>query len=139
MQIQYTAIARASGRGRNGHVRSDGDRFTLESRTPKEMGGSGDGTNPEQLFGMGYATCFLGSLHRSGKGLGLTTTDATTSSSVGIGAVAFGGSGLAGEPIISAPNVPVDRFDGLIDATDWAAAYSNPTRGNIAVTLTRGE
>ncbi|TDW28420.1 organic hydroperoxide resistance protein [Cryobacterium psychrophilum] len=137
MEIQYTATAHASGGGRNGHVHSDDDRFNLETRTPKEMGGSGEGTNPEQLFGMGYATCFLGSLHRSGKGLGLNTADAEISSSVGIGAVASGGFGLAVELVIYAPNVPADRFDELIEATDQTCAYSNATRGNIAVTLTR--
>ncbi|MBC7517374.1 MAG: Ohr family peroxiredoxin [Microbacteriaceae bacterium] len=139
MEIQYTAIAHASGNGRNGHVRTDDDRFDLDTRAPKEMGGSGEGTNPEQLFGMGYATCFLGSLHRSGKGLGLNTTDAEISSSVGIGAVDSGGFGLAVELVIYAPNVPADRFDELMTATDQTCAYSNATRGNIVVTLTRVE
>jgi osmotically inducible protein OsmC len=88
---------------------------------------------------MGYATCFLGSLHRSGKGLGLNTTDAEISSSVGIGAVAAGGFGLAVELVIYSPNVAADRFDELIEATDQTCAYSNATRGNIAVTLTRVE
>lgn len=139
MEIQYTAIAHASGDGRNGHVRSEDDRFNLETRTPKEMGGTGDGTNPEQLFAMGYATCFLGSLHRSGKRLGLNTTDASISSRVGIGADASGGFGLAVELIIHAPSVTADDFDELVEATDQTCAYSNATRGNIAVTLTRVE
>ncbi|KAJ8076306.1 hypothetical protein PM082_000726 [Marasmius tenuissimus] len=57
---KYTVTAIAQGAGRNGSVSSNGLEFKLA--TPKEMGGSGDGQNPEQLFAMGYASCFLGAL-----------------------------------------------------------------------------
>lgn len=55
---QYTAQAVAEGAGRNGHVKSVGDAeapLDLKLSTPKSLGGSGDGQNPEQLFALGYA------------------------------------------------------------------------------------
>ncbi|KAI5120652.1 hypothetical protein M0805_007989 [Coniferiporia weirii] len=62
---KYTAEARAEGAGRNGRVSSLGDAqapLDLALSTPKSLGGSGAGHNPEQLFAMGYASCFLGAL-----------------------------------------------------------------------------
>ena len=50
MEISYTAIAHATGGGRDGHVRTDDDRLDFDTRPPKELGGSGEGTNPQQLF-----------------------------------------------------------------------------------------
>ena len=73
MESLYTAIAHASGGGRDGHVRSEDDRLDLDTRPPKEMGGTGEGTNPEQLFAAGYSACFLSALHVVGKRLGSGT------------------------------------------------------------------
>jgi osmotically inducible protein OsmC len=55
METIYTAIAHATGGGRDGHVRSEDDLLDMDTRPPKELGGSGEGTNPEQLFAAGYA------------------------------------------------------------------------------------
>ncbi|KAG1900503.1 OsmC/Ohr family [Suillus fuscotomentosus] len=60
---KYTVHATAAGLGRKGEVKSfDETPFSLHLGTPKAMGGKGEGTNPEQLFAMGYASCFLGAL-----------------------------------------------------------------------------
>ncbi|PFH53713.1 hypothetical protein AMATHDRAFT_73146 [Amanita thiersii Skay4041] len=59
-EVKYTARATASGQGRNGQVESDG--LKLNMATPKELGGTGSGQNPEQLFAMGYASCLLGAI-----------------------------------------------------------------------------
>jgi len=61
---KYTAEATATGAGRNGHVKSHGEDAPLDLKlsSPKALGGPGDGQNPEQLFAMGYASCFLGAL-----------------------------------------------------------------------------
>ena len=57
---KYTAHATASGAGRNGTTELDNGTLKVNLASPKEMGGSGDGNNPEQLFALGYASCFLG-------------------------------------------------------------------------------
>ncbi|MCU1422056.1 MAG: organic hydroperoxide resistance protein [Microbacteriaceae bacterium] len=136
MDIAYTAIAHATGGGRDGHVRSDNDRIDMETRPPKELGGSGEGTNPEELFAAAYAACFLSAMHGVGKGLGLDTKDAQVSASVGIGSNGAGGYGIAVELDIYTPNVAPDRRQELADAAHQVCPYSNATRGNVDVTLT---
>ena len=136
MEAIYTAIAHASGGGRDGHVLSEDNRIDLDSRPPKEMGGSGDGTNPEQLFAAGYAACFLSAIHGAGRHLKVDTTDAGVSSSVSIGKISDTGFGLAVEMDVYLPNVPADRRQEVVDLAHANCPYSNATRGNIEVTLT---
>jgi osmotically inducible protein OsmC len=73
----YTAESTATGGGRDGHVKSSDGKLNLDTRPPKEMGGSGDGVNPELLFSAGYAACFLGALRLVAKNSGVTLDDAT--------------------------------------------------------------
>ncbi len=136
MEIVYTAIAHATGGGRDGHVRSEDDRLDLDTRPPKEMGGSGEGTNPEQLFAAGYSACFFSAIHAVGRNLGVDTKDAQVSASVGIGPNGAGGYGLAVELDIYTPNVAPERRQELADSAHQVCPYSNATRGNIEVTLT---
>jgi osmotically inducible protein OsmC len=136
MDIVYTAIAHATGGGRDGHVRSEDDLLDLDTRPPVEMGGSGEGTNPEQLFAAGYAACFLSALHAVGRSLSIDTKEAAVSASVGIGGNGEGGFGLEVELHVYTPSVPVERRQELVDAAHQVCPYSNATRGNIAVTLT---
>ncbi len=136
MESIYTAIAHASGGGRDGHVRSEDDRIDFDTRPPKEMGGSGEGTNPEQLFAAGYSACFLGATHLVGKNAGVDTTDAGVSASVSIGANGQGGFGLAVELDVYLPNVAPERRQEIADAAHQVCPYSNATRGNIDVKVT---
>ncbi|WP_382308521.1 organic hydroperoxide resistance protein [Herbiconiux sp. UC225_62] len=136
MESLYTAIAHASGGGRDGHVRSEDDRLDFDTRPPKEMGGSGEGTNPEQLFAAGYSACFLGAVHAAGRELKLDTTDAAVSSSVSIGKNDSGGFGLAVELDVYVPNVTPEQSREIADKAHTICPYSNATRGNIDVALT---
>jgi Ohr subfamily peroxiredoxin len=136
LEIAYTAIAHATGGGRDGHVRSEDDRLDFDTRPPKEMGGSGDGTNPEQLFAAGYSACFLSALHGVGRSTQLDTTDASVSASVGIGPNGDGGYGLAVELDVYVPNVAPEKRQELADAAHHVCPYSNATRGNVEVTIT---
>jgi len=136
MEPIYTAIAHASGGGRDGHVRSEDDRIDFDTRPPKEMGGSGDGTNPEQLFAAGYSACFLGAVHLVGKNAGVDTKDAGVSASVSIGDNGEGGFGLAVELDVYLPNVDAERRQEIADAAHQVCPYSNATRGNIDVKVT---
>ncbi|ALD12038.1 MULTISPECIES: organic hydroperoxide resistance protein [Clavibacter] len=135
MESIYTAIAHASGGGRDGHVRSEDDRIDFDTRPPKEMGGSGEGTNPEQLFAAGYSACFLGATHLVGKNAGVDTKDAEVSASVSIGDNGQGGFGLAVELDVYLPNVAPERRQEIADAAHQVCPYSNATRGNIEVTI----
>lgn len=135
MDILYTAVAHATGGGRDGHVRSDDDRIAFESRPPKAFGGSGEGVNPEQLFAAAYSACFLSALHAAGKLLHLDTKDAAVSSSVGIGKFDDGFT-IAVELDIYSPNVAPELRTELAERAHIICPYSNATRGNIEVTLT---
>jgi Ohr subfamily peroxiredoxin len=135
MEPLYTAIAHASGGGRDGHVRSEDDRLDFETRPPKEMGGSGEGTNPEQLFAAGYSACFLGAVHGAGRMLGIDTTDAAVSASVSIGKNEEGGFGLAVELDIYVPKAAPADARAVAEKAHELCPYSNATRGNIPVQL----
>jgi osmotically inducible protein OsmC len=136
METLYTAIAHASGGGRDGHVLSEDNRIDLDTRPPREMGGSGEGTNPEQLFAAAYAACFLSAMHGVGKRMGVDTKESQVSASVGIGRVSDVAYGIAVELDIYAPNVPLEQRQQLVDAAHQVCPYSNATRGNVEVTLT---
>lgn len=135
METLYTAIAHATGGGRDGHIRSEDDRLDLDTRPPKEMGGTGEGTNPEQLFAAGFSACFLSAIGVVGRSLKLDTTDASVSASVSIGPNGEGGFGLAVELDVYAPNVAPERRQELADAAHKVCPYSNATRGNIDVVV----
>ncbi len=136
MEIAYTAIAHATGGGRDGHVRSEDDLIDLDTRPPRELGGSGEGTNPEQLFAAGFAACFLSALHAVGRSEKLNTTDSAVSASVGIGGNGEGGYGLAVELDVYVPNVSRDVAEQLGEKAHHVCPYSNATRGNIPVKIT---
>ena len=136
MDALYTAIAHATGGGRNGHVLSEDNRIDMDVRTPKEMGGSGEGTNPEQLFAAGYAACFLNAALGVARRMKLDGTDAAVSASINIGKVSEFAFGLSGELDIYLPNIPVDLRRQVVDMAHANCPYSNATRGNMDVVLT---
>jgi osmotically inducible protein OsmC len=136
MDSLYTAIAHASGGGRDGHVLSEDNRIDLDTRPPKELGGSGEGTNPEQLFAAAYAACFLSALHGVGKRMGVDTTGAQVSASVALVRTSDVAYGVSVELDIYTPNVPADQREQLADGAHHVCPYSNATRGNIDVKLT---
>lgn len=136
MDIAYTAIAHASGGGRDGHVRSEDDFLDFDTRPPRELGGSGEGTNPEQLFAAGFAACFLSALHAVGRREKVNTRDAGVSASVGIGDNGAGGYGLAVELDVYVPNVGREQAEQLAEKAHLVCPYSNATRGNVPIRIT---
>jgi len=136
MDALYTTIAHASGGGRDGHVRSEDDRLDFDTRPPKELGGSGEGTNPEQLFAAGYSACFLGAVHAAGKQQKVDTTDAAVSASVTLNKDDEGFL-ISVEMDVHIPKASSDEAREVARiAHEDICPYSRATRGNVEVTLT---
>jgi lipoyl-dependent peroxiredoxin len=135
MNAVYTATATASGDGRNGRTESEDGLLAVDVRIPKEMGGPGGATNPEQLFAAGYAACFHSALKLVGKGSGADLTGSQVSASVSIGMLDSGGFGLAVELDVHAPELAHDAALVLVEQAHQVCPYSNATRGNIDVRL----
>jgi osmotically inducible protein OsmC len=135
-QILYTAVATSDGDGRNGHVRSDDGLIDVDVRTPKEMGGEGGATNPEQLFAAGYAACFHSALKATSKQHGVTITDSAVTAEVGIGPNDAGGFGLAITLNVElGGGVSQEDAEKAVAVAHQVCPYSNATRGNIDVKL----
>ena len=131
----YTAESTATGGGRDGHVKSSDGKLDLDTRPPKEMGGSGEGVNPELLFSAGYAACFLGALRLVAKNTGVQLDDATgITVRVGIGKDDTG-YGLTTEVIGYLPGLEQDQAEDLMAKANQVCPYSKATRGNVEATL----
>ncbi|WP_280392195.1 organic hydroperoxide resistance protein [Nocardia brasiliensis] len=139
MQILYTAEALATGDGRNGHARTTDGKVDVALAAPKEMGGSGEGTNPEQLFAAGYAACFHGALRLVGKQAKANIDDSAVGAKVGIGPNDVGGFGLTVTLEVSLPHLSRDEAQALADKAHQVCPYSNATRGNIDVDVVVAE
>jgi osmotically inducible protein OsmC len=134
IDVVYTAEATATGGGRDGHVRSSDGQLDLETRPPKPMGGSGQGTNPEQLFAAGYAACFLGALRLVARNAKIELDDATcVTVSIGFGKDANGGFGLTGNIVGHLPGLDQKTADDLVEKSHHVCPYSNAVRGNVDV------
>jgi len=134
--VVYTAIATATGEGRNGHARSSDGLIDVDLATPTEMGGAGGATNPEQLFAAGYAACFHSALKVVAKREGTTLADSAVTAEVGIGPNDAGGFGL--EVVLHVElggGLDQAAAEALVEAAHQVCPYSNATRGNIPVTL----
>ncbi|GAB2679735.1 organic hydroperoxide resistance protein [Nocardia goodfellowii] len=139
MNTLYTAEALATGDGRNGHARTSDGKVEVDLTSPKELGGSGTGTNPEQLFAAGYAACFHGALRLVGKNDGANVDDSAVGAKVSLGKNDAGGFQLAVEIEVTLPNLSREQAQALADKAHQVCPYSNATRGNIDVTVTVAE
>jgi osmotically inducible protein OsmC len=131
VQIYYTARATASGDGRNGHVTSSDGLIDTDVRSPKELGGAGGATNPEQLFAAGYSACFLNALRRVAKRASANVDGAEVTAEVGLGPAGEGAFGLAVTLKVNLPNVDREQAEALVKDAHRVCPYSNATRGNI--------
>ncbi|WP_136658085.1 organic hydroperoxide resistance protein [Nitratireductor sp. XY-223] len=134
-KVLYRASATATG-GRDGRGRSDDGRLDLTLATPGELGGAGgDGTNPEQLFAVGYSACFLGAMKFVAARDKLPIPDdAGVTGTVGIGPIPTG-FGIEVDLKISLPGMDRADAENLIERAHIVCPYSNATRGNIDVRL----
>lgn len=133
-KVLYRAHVTATG-GRDGRAVSDDNLLDVKLGLPKEMGGLGGATNPEQLFGAGYAACFIGALKAVGaKEKVKIPADTKIDASVGIGEIP-GGFGLEVTLDITLPGLERSEAEALVAKAHLVCPYSNATRGNIDVTL----
>ena len=135
MKTLYTAEALATGAGRDGHVRSTDGFVDLELAIPKDMGGSGDGANPEVLFAAGYAACFHSALQAVARSAKADLGDSTVGAKVSIGPNDAGGFQLEVTLEVVIPDLPHDQAQELVEQAHQVCPYSNATRGNIDVHL----
>ncbi|ASE11685.1 lipoyl-dependent peroxiredoxin [Kocuria rhizophila] len=136
MDALYTAEALAQGAGRNGSVALKDGSLQFDLAIPKEMGGSGNGANPEQLFAAGYAACFHSALQMVARQQKVSLGDSAVGARVQIGNNEEGGFGLAVQLEVVVPGLEHDKAQELADAAHQVCPYSNATRGNIEVTVT---
>ncbi|QSP96386.1 organic hydroperoxide resistance protein [Marinobacter salinisoli] len=136
-QVLYRAYAEATG-GRDGRAISSDGILDVELTTPKELGGAGGkGTNPEQLFAAGYSACFIGAMKFvAGRDSIKLPEEVSVEGVVGIGQIPAG-FGIEVELKISLPGMDDGDAQKVIDEAHKVCPYSNATRGNIDVTLTR--
>jgi Ohr subfamily peroxiredoxin len=138
MQVLYTADVTAEG-ARHGHARSSDGLLDLDLALPPGMGGKGDKTNPEQLFGAGYAACFGGAVEYQAMLAKKKTGVVKVRAQVSVGPFDEGkgeGFTLRVELEVTSPEQDQVSAEELVAAAHRGCPYSNATRGNIEVKLT---
>ena len=137
-KVVYSTEATATGGGRDGKSATKDGALAVTLAVPKEMGGTGAGNNPEQLFAVGYAACYLGAMRfaASSEKLGTVPADATVTATVSIGPRAEGGFGLQVALAVSMPGVDRTVAEKIAERGHFICPYSNATKGNIEVTTT---
>ncbi|MFA0039377.1 MULTISPECIES: organic hydroperoxide resistance protein [Vibrio] len=133
MTTLYTTSATAIA-GRNGQVSTDDNLLSVALSYPKEMGGSGEATNPEQLFAAGYSACFSNALLHVAKEMKIKIASAPTTATVGIGPNENGGFALTVSLAVEL-DLAQEEAVTLVKTAHQVCPYSNAVRGNIDVKL----
>lgn len=134
MEKLYTASVTAKG-GRNGHVKSSDGIIEFEVRKPREMGGQGGATNPEQLFAAAWGPCYLGALGAIAERDGVDVSEATVEVHISFNkdGNAFA---LSADLDVHIPGVSTEEAQKLADKANHACPYSKATKGNIETRVT---
>ena len=135
IETKYWTEAKATGGGREGRAGLTNGMLTVTMAPPTELGGSGKGHNPEELFATGYAACYLGAMRFAAQNekLGTVPDDATVTAHVGIGGRSEGGFGLKVRLVVSMPGVERDVAEKIAERGHFICPYSHATKGNIEV------
>ena len=132
----YTAEATVTGGREKGHGASTDGVLDLQLRTPTEMGGEGGGTNPEQLFAVGYAACFEGAVSLVGRRERVDLGEVSIDSHVSLITTEDRGFTVGVELDVTLPQVTdVALAKQIVASAHQVCPYSNATRGNIDVRL----
>ena len=133
----YTAQAHVTGGREQGHGVTSDNALDVQLRTPTEMGGQGGGTNPEQLFAVGYAACFEGALGVVGRREKVELGAVSIDSEVSLITTENRGFNVSVGLNVSLPGITdPERAVSIVAAAHEVCPYSNATRGNVEVSLT---
>jgi lipoyl-dependent peroxiredoxin len=137
MKVLYNARAHVTGGRAEGHGRTEDGQLEVDLRLPEEMGGHGGGTNPEQLFAVGFAACFEGALGVVARRQEAEVADVAIDSQVKLLPTPERGFKLAVALDVTLPSVEdAGTAKELVAAAHQVCPYSNATRGNVEVALT---
>ncbi|MFD9898763.1 organic hydroperoxide resistance protein [Mesorhizobium sp. NPDC059025] len=134
MSALYSTEARAVG-GRAGHVKSSDGLLSLDLAMPKELGGKGGATNPEQLFAAGYSACFESAMRFVAGKQKLPLADAAVTARIDLLPNSQGGFRLGAELIAETKGLDRAAAEALVAAAHKVCPYSNALRGNVDVAL----
>jgi osmotically inducible protein OsmC len=133
----YTAKAHVTGGRADGHGRTSDGALEVDLRPPAEMGGEGGGTNPEELFAVGYAACFESALGAVARRRKLDPGDVEIDSKVSLYPTEERTFQLGVELDVTLPSIEdAETAVELVRAAHLVCPYSNATRGNVEVGLT---
>jgi len=134
MEKLYTAEVTATG-GRDGHIKSSDGVLELELRKPKELGGQGGASNPEQLFAAAWGACYLGALGSIADHEGVDTSEANVNVQVSFNkdGNVFG---LSADLDVHIPGITTEEAQKIADKAHKTCPYSKATKGNIEVRVT---
>jgi Ohr subfamily peroxiredoxin len=135
-KVIYTAEAHVTGGRAEGHGKTSDGTLEVDLRLPSEMGGEGGGTNPEQLFAVGYAACFEGAIGAVARRTNAEVGDVAIDSKVSLNPGPERTFVLSVDLDVTLPSVEGDAAAELVREAHKVCPYSNATRGNVEVTLT---
>ena len=134
MSALYSTEARAVG-GRAGHVKSSDGLISLDLAMPKELGGKGGATNPEQLFAAGYSACFESAMRFIAGKQKLSLTDAAVTAKIDLLPNGEGGFRLGAALTAETKGLDQAAAEALVAAAHKVCPYSNALKGNVDVAL----
>jgi Ohr subfamily peroxiredoxin len=134
-KVLYTAQAHTTGGREHGHGHTTDGELNVEIRPPKEVGGSGGGTNPEDLVAVGWAACFESALGTVARRHHLVTSDVSIESDISLLSTGDGGFKIEAALDVMLPSISDrDTAAELIREAEHVCPYSNAFRGNIDIT-----
>jgi lipoyl-dependent peroxiredoxin len=134
MAVIYTAEVTSAGDGRNGRIRSSDGILDAPLTSPKEVGGSGTATNPEQLFAAGWAACFHSALRLSAREAKVELNEDTVTARVSLNKGASGYH-ISAEINVEIPGLGAKQAESLVADAHSRCPYSKAVNGNVDVVL----